>query len=129
MMWARRGGPVVIPEPLSPTTAVTAPGVRLTETPSTAWSLTRRARMPRLVLTQKYLVRSRPSRTGATAAGAVGIDEAAAVNARPSGGGRRVARGTPPAAAAGRADPAPGGLWLPQNAASRPPPDRCRGWR
>src|ERR1019366_5591472 len=103
MIWARSRAPVVFPEPLSPTTAVTAPGVRLTETPSTAWSLTRRARMPRLVLTEKYLVRSRPSRTGATAAGAVGIGEAAAVNAQPSGGGRWVVRGTPPAAAAGGA--------------------------
>src|SRR2546428_11211835 len=64
MILASRRATVVLPAPLSPTTAVTLPASRRTDTRSTALTGTLRASGPRPFLTQKCLVRSRPSRTG-----------------------------------------------------------------
>src|SRR5260370_38271366 len=65
MIVARRRPPVVLPAPLSPTRAVTLPPSRRTETLSTALTGRRRANGPRPRLTQKGLVRLRPSGTAA----------------------------------------------------------------
>src|SRR5579864_6966447 len=63
MILASRRATVVFPAPLSPTTAVTLPASRRTETLSTARIALRRVKGPRPFLSQKYLTRLRPSST------------------------------------------------------------------
>src|SRR5690348_18105633 len=68
MILARIRATVVLPAPLSPTIAVTLPASSASETLSTACTGARRANGPRPCLIQKYLVRLRPSSTGAVTA-------------------------------------------------------------
>src|SRR5260370_23315335 len=104
MILARRRPTVVLPAPLSPTRAVTLPPSRRTETLSTALTGRRRANGPRPRLTQKCLVRLRPSSTGAIVL---------------------IARSPPwPVAASGLASPAPPEPARRLGAASTRPPDR-----
>src|SRR5260370_14110383 len=104
MILARRRPTVVLPAPLSPTRAVTLPPSRRTETLSTALTGRRRANGPRPRLTQKCLVRLRPSSTGAIVL---------------------IARSPPwPVAASGLASPARPEPARRLGAASTRPPDR-----
>src|SRR5690348_328548 len=112
MISARIRATVVLPAPLSPTNAVTLRASRLTETLSTACTGALRANGPRPCLTQKYLVRLRPSSTGA-------VELTAGSPAAPSAPGR------PPPARGARAQAA--GLRR-RGAASTRPRDSAQEW-